>query len=669
MGSATDYPDRSTITGGSGSCAGGSAGRATSTAATLIIPKTEPKLDVLDERFEVPPAPDKFQNPNSTFGLSARLDSDRTVAVPESDELNVRSGFNGNRRMSQTESASNIEENDDVAMDPDALALVLVAEEEDELSIIDCPSRRKSQRSGELVRVTNLGDADERYFREVVRKTRMLYDALYVFLMLEDEKRRSNVDGRVVRLRGDLKAAALMNTKDLWLNRDKRIVGAIPGIYVGDVFFFRTELCVLGIHGQLQAGIDFLSSSHSSNGEPIATSVIVSGGYEDDEDTGDEIVYTGHGGQDKNSKHVFHQKLAGGNLAMERSMHYGIEVRVVRGLKYKGGASDKLYVYDGLYKIEDSFFEIGKSGFGVYKFKLVRIPNQPEMGSSLLKFAENIRNNPVQARPSGYYSLDISSKKENLPVLLFNDIDDNYEPINYDYLVRTVFPPFVYQISGKTEGCDCISGCRPDCLCAKKNGGEFAYDLNGILLKGKPIIFECGPFCSCPPTCWNRVTQKGVKNRFEVFRSMETGWGVRSLDMIQAGSFICEYTGVVLTREQAQVFTMNGEDSLVYPARFGDRWSEWGDLSQVFQDYVRPCSPSVPQLEFAMDVSRMRNVACYMSHSSCPNVFVQLVLFDHTNSAFPHLMLFAMEDIPPLRELSLDYGAAGEWTEKLAICN
>nr|GEZ97571.1 histone-lysine N-methyltransferase family member SUVH9 [Tanacetum cinerariifolium] len=86
------------------------------------------------------------------------------------------------------------------------------------------------------------------------------------------------------------------------------------------------ELCVLGIHGVPQAGIDFLPASMSPIKEPIATSVIVSGGYEDDEDSGEVIVYTGHGGHDKNSKlHVVDQKLEGGNLGMQRSMQYGIE--------------------------------------------------------------------------------------------------------------------------------------------------------------------------------------------------------------------------------------------------------------------------------------------------------------------------------------------------------
>ncbi|KAI3706196.1 hypothetical protein L6452_23775 [Arctium lappa] len=642
------------------------------TAATLITPKIEPKLEPLDQPLDVPPEPyppsNSFLNPNPTFSQNPTPLPDPNL-FPEVDQNNVYSEFHRISELFRTAFAKNMEKYDDIqATDPDSQAIVPVPEE-NQLSTVVVSSRRKyPARSSELVRVTNLGIQDERYFRDVVRKTRMIYDSLRVLVVMEDDKRRSFGIARCPRARGDLKAASVMKDRGLWLNRDKRIVGAIPGVHIGDVFFFRMELCVVGMHGQAQAGIDYLTSSQSSNGESIATSVIVSGGYEDDEDAGDVIVYTGHGGQDKNSRQVVHQKLEGGNLAMERSMHYGIEVRVIRGFRYEGSASGKVYVYDGLYKIVEAWFDVGKSGFGVFKFKLVRMENQSEMGSATLKFAANLRTRPLEVRPVGYVSFDISMNKEKAPVFLFNDIDGNHEPMYYDYLVTTVFPPFVYHLGGKAGGCNCFPGCSLDCFCAKKNGGEFAYDSNGLLVRGKPLIFECGPHCRCPPNCQNRVSQNGVRNKFEVFRSRETGWGVRSLDLIQAGSFICEYTGVVLTREQAQLFTMNG-DSLVYPNRFGERWAEWGDLSQIFSDYVRPSYPAVPPLDFAMDVSRMRNLACYMSHSSCPNVLVQLVLYDHSNLAFPHLMLFAMENIPPLRELSLDYGASDEWMGKLSICN
>lgn len=464
----------------------------------------------------------------------------------------------------------------------------------------------------------------------------------------------------------DLTAGSVMRDCGLWLNTDKRLVGAMPGVLIGDVFPYRMEMCVLGLHGQPQAGIDYVPIAHSSNGEPIATSVIVSGGYEDDEDAGDVIIYSGHGGQDKN-KQVRHQELESGNLGMERSQNYGVEVRVIRGFKYDGIPTGKIYVYDGLYRIVDTWFDIGRSGFGVYKFKLVRIENQPEMGSSVMRFAARLKANPLEVRPKGYFSLDLSNKRETSPVFFYNDVDGCNDPMLFDYLVSTVFPPYVYTCVGST-GCECEGECRTGCICFLKNGREFPYDQNGILLRGKPLIFECGPNCHCPPTCRNRVSQKGIRYQLEVFRSKETGWGVRSLDLIQAGSFICEYAGVALTREQAQILTMNG-DHLIYPRRFSERWREWGDLSQAYSDYVCPSYPSVPPLDFAMDVSKMRNAACYISHSLIPNVFVQLVLYDHSNVSFPHLMLFAMENIPPMRELGLDYGAADESMGKLAICS
>lgn len=548
--------------------------------------------------------------------------------------------------------------------DPDSRAIVPVPED-GRSSSVAVTTPRQPRRCKELVRLMDVGGPEQRHFRDVVRRTRMLYDSLRVLATVEDEGR---VDAR--RGRSDLRASAVMRNCGLWLNRDKRIVGAIPGVCIGDVFLYRMELCVVGLHGQPQAGIDYLPASMSSNGEPIATSVIVSGGYEDDVDEGDVIIYSGHGGQDKHSRQVFHQKLEGGNLAMERSMHYGIEVRVIRGVRYEGAASatGRLYVYDGLYRIHECWFDVGKSGFGVYKYKLCRIDGQAKMGTVVMKEALMLRKDPLSFKPMCCLSLDVSNRKENVAIRLFNDIDRNYDPLQYEYLVKTNFPQFVFHQSGRGTGCECVDGCVEGCFCAMKNGGDFPYNQSGILLRGKPLVFECGPFCHCPPQCRNRVTQKGLKNRLEVFRSRETGWGVRSLDLIQAGAFICEYTGVVLTRDQAQLLTMNG-DSLIYPNRFTDRWAEWGDLSMIDSNYVRPSYPSIPPLDFAMDVSRMRNVACYMSHSSTPNVLVQFVLYDHNNLMFPHLMLFAMESIPPMRELSLDYGVADEWTGKLSIGN
>ncbi|GMH08276.1 hypothetical protein Nepgr_010116 [Nepenthes gracilis] len=638
----------------------------------IIRPKIEPKVEPFDESTtQILTHQLEFDNPSSNL-----LPSSPTTPFPDpndpssialepaaSSEENVYSEFYRITEMFRSAFAQRRQKCGDVDdLDPNSRAIVPVP---DERRLV-VTTRRYQKRSSELVRVTNLSIEDQRYFRDVVRRTRMLYDALRIFSMMEEDKRHRMGMGR--RMRGDLRAAAMLRDRGLWLHRDKRIVGSIPGIYIGDLFFFRMELCVVALHGQAQAGIDYLPSSQSSNGEPIATSVIVSGGYEDDEDSGDVLIYTGQGGQDKFSKQCCDQKLEGGNLALERSMHYGIEIRVIRGFKYEGSLTTKVYVYDGLYRIVDSWFDVGKSGFGVCKYRLVRIEGQPEMGSAIMRFAMTLKTRPLQVRPTGYLNLDISMKKEKVPIFLYNDIDSDHDPLYYEYLPRTVFPAFIYHAAGNNMGCDCASGCSNDCMCAQKNGGEFAYDNSGFLLRGKPLIFECGANCCCPPNCRNRVTQKGLRNRLEVFRSRETGWGVRTLDLIHAGAFICEYAGVVLTKEQAQICSITG-DSLVYPGRFTERWAEWGDLSQIYPGYVRPTYPSIPPLDFAMDVSRMRNVACYISHSTSPNLLVQFVLYDHNNMMFPHLMLFAMENIPPMRELSLDYGVADEYTGKLSICN
>lgn len=375
-------------------------------------------------------------------------------------------------------------------------------------------------------------------------------------------------------------------------------------------------------------------------------------------DRGDVILYTGHGGREgrrrsNDARQSVDQKLDGGNLALERSCHYGIEIRVFRGLDCERSPTGRAYVYDGFYRVVRCLNEKGKSGFAVCKFELVRLQGQEEMGSVVMKLAEDLKKDPLGVRPNGYLSLDISKGEENEPIAVFNDVDCDRHPLICDYLVCPEFSSFVKLPGGR--GCLCDSDCSVGCVCAGRNGGEFAYDCDGRLLKGKPWVYECGRYCGCPPSCGNRVSQNGLRRRLEVFRSREGRWAVRSLDVIQAGEFVCEYSGIPLTKQQSELAAEN--DTLVMdPNRLPRRWEEWGDLSMVMSDYGKPELPSLPEVGYLMDVSRGRNVGYYISHSCNPNVFVQFVLADHYNVSYPRLMIFAMEHIPPMRELSLDYG-------------
>lgn len=101
---------------------------------------------------------------------------------------------------------------------------------------------------------------------------------------------------------------------------------------------------------------------------------MLSGGYEDDVDEGDVILYTGQGGRDdKTGEHVNNQALVRQNLALAMNRVLGLPVRVVRGHGLGSGhAPREGYRYDGLYWVEDHWKERGKSGYLVWRFRLVK---------------------------------------------------------------------------------------------------------------------------------------------------------------------------------------------------------------------------------------------------------------------------------------------------------
>jgi putative restriction endonuclease len=146
-----------------------------------------------------------------------------------------------------------------------------------------------------------------------------------------------------------------------------RVFGEIEDIPVGTSFQTRKEAAAAGVHKPLQAGI-------SGSKDDGADSIVISGGYEDDSDSGDVIIYTGEGGQDDKGRQIANQELVRGNLALAKSEIDGLPVRVIRGADKKNPfAPESGYRYDGLYSVESHWHDIGKSGFLVYRFRLVKL--------------------------------------------------------------------------------------------------------------------------------------------------------------------------------------------------------------------------------------------------------------------------------------------------------
>lgn len=127
----------------------------------------------------------------------------------------------------------------------------------------------------------------------------------------------------------------------------ERVFGHIPGYPEGNRFESRAELSEAGVHRPTVAGI----SGSESEG---ADSIVLSGGYEDDEDLGAEVIYTGHGGRDAGSgRQVTHQRLTRGNLALAYSSIEGLPVRVIRGANLGSPYAPRSgYRYDGLYLVD-----------------------------------------------------------------------------------------------------------------------------------------------------------------------------------------------------------------------------------------------------------------------------------------------------------------------------
>ncbi|CAN6874915.1 unnamed protein product, partial [Brassica oleracea] len=489
--------------------------------------------------------------------------------------------------------------------------------------------------------------------RKLVTSVVMRFDALRRrFSQLEDAKEA--VSGSIKR--GDLKAGSTCMSRGVRTNTKKR-PGVVPGVEIGDVFFFRFEMCLVGLHSPSMAGIDYLlvKGGGETGEEPIATSIVSSGYYDNDEGNPDVLVYTGQGGGNADKeKQTSDQKLERGNLALEKSLLRNSPVRVIRGLK-EASQSAKIYVYDGLYEIKESWVEKGKLGHNTFKYKLVRAPGQPPAFASWIAIQKWKAGVPSR---EGLILPDLTSGVESIGVSLVNEVDAENGPPYFTYSTTVSYSESFKLTQQPSVGCHCSNACKPgnlDCHCIRKNGGDFPYCGNGVLVSRKGMVHECSPSCPCS-ACKNKVTQMGVKVKLEVFKTVNRGWGLRSWDPIRAGSFICIYAGEA--KDKSKVQQTMGDDDYTFDTTRVYTPFKWNyELGLADEDGSEEMSeePELP-LPLVISAKNAGNVARFMNHSCSPNVFWQPVSYEHNGQLFLHVAFFAMSHIPPMTELTYDYG-------------
>uniref|UniRef100_A0A8C9VIG5 [histone H3]-lysine(9) N-methyltransferase n=1 Tax=Scleropages formosus TaxID=113540 RepID=A0A8C9VIG5_SCLFO len=231
---------------------------------------------------------------------------------------------------------------------------------------------------------------------------------------------------------------------------------------------------------------------------------------------------------------------------------------------------------------------------------------------------------------------DIARGYERVPVPCVNGVDDEPCPDNYKYLpVNCVTSPMnIDKNITHLQYCVCKDDCSStNCMCGQLSLRCW-YDKEGRLLpefcrEEPPLVFECNHACSCWRTCKNRVVQNGLRVRLQLFRTEKMGWGVRALQDIPQGTFVCEYVGEIITDAEADV---RENDSYLFNLD-----NKVGDV-------------------YCIDARFYGNISRFINHLCEPNLFPVRVFTTHQDLRFPHIAFFAGKNISAGEELGFDYG-------------
>eukprot|EP00731_Ephydatia_muelleri_P023685 Em0015g1268a len=168
---------------------------------------------------------------------------------------------------------------------------------------------------------------------------------------------------------------------------------------------------------------------------------------------------------------------------------------------------------------------------------------------------------------------DISKGLEARPVMCVNENDEEM-PVEFEYIAQHTAERVMCKDDGFLVSCSCVDNCtnRSKCECwqltmeeSKALGQEPRHSVGYVhhRLKREQYsgIYECNARCSCGPRCSNRVVQRGLQHRMQVFKTRDRGWGLRSLDDIPKGTFVCTYIGHVYSEEVGnELGTRDGDE-------------------------------------------------------------------------------------------------------------
>ncbi|XP_076903199.1 putative inactive histone-lysine N-methyltransferase SUVR2 [Bidens hawaiensis] len=294
-------------------------------------------------------------------------------------------------------------------------------------------------------------------------------------------------------------------------------------------------------------------------------------------------------------------------------------------------------------------------------------------------------------------TIDIAKGEEGVIISLVNEVNTERPP-SFTYIPKNaVFQNAYVNFSlACITNKNCCSTCSGNCLtsstpcqCALQTGGEFAYSDEGTIkedildnciqtnrdpqkcqllyckecplekLKNEGVlgnckghldrsfIKECWLKCGCYTKCGNRVVQSGIRYKLQIFMTPDgKGWGLRALEDLPKGAFVCEFVGEVLTCKEFlnRVSQSSNEDEYAYPVFLDAEWG--GENSELKEDEA-----------LCLDATYYGNVARFINHRCFdPNLIEIPVEVENPDRHYYHVAFFTTRKVKALEELTRDYG-------------
>ncbi|KAK0416426.1 hypothetical protein QR680_012476 [Steinernema hermaphroditum] len=226
------------------------------------------------------------------------------------------------------------------------------------------------------------------------------------------------------------------------------------------------------------------------------------------------------------------------------------------------------------------------------------------------------------------------------PLYIENWVDKTTHPKNFEFVLESTFSEKAKTV---LEKCDLRGACHcqdPECsteeLCCrrKKSPSAHAYRRNGLRLDKvsnyKDVtIWECCCTCICKLSkCSNKILQRGRQIPLLLFKTKEKKWGLYAVEKILKGTFICEYVGHVMTREEAVE-----RNHPRYAFDLGDN----GIAGMT------------------TDAENSGNEGRFVNHSCDPNAAAIRAYVDFDSLDYHRIGYFAIKDISAGEEITIDY--------------